>query len=187
MFRELASNCCTRSPMVYISGADLPSRIKNNVIAWRRFIWKFSDHAKGSLSQSSSRISHSLKTQYVFSCNHVAKISDKRKFTGSTGDREHYVLPLNRNESTNVTYPISLIIQNDQIPVTNVEPTQMITGIFSFKYVFINHKSSAFRFRCVSDTDLSDCTVLSKYVIHFLSRYVVREIFNQQNTIDLWR
>uniref|UniRef100_A0A0V0JCK3 Uncharacterized protein n=1 Tax=Schistocephalus solidus TaxID=70667 RepID=A0A0V0JCK3_SCHSO len=82
---------------------------------------------------------------------------------------------------------VLLVVEDNKISIADVETAKMITGIFCVKDVLIHNQSSTLCFRCVSDPDLSNGTVLAKYVIHLLRRDVVRQIFHKEDPVHFWR
>jgi len=51
----------------------------------------------------------------------------------------------NHNNINKETYLVWLVVENDQVPITYVEPRQMITRVLRIKYIFIDDKRRATR------------------------------------------
>ncbi len=99
-----------------------------------------------------------------------------------------------------------LIVQNDQISVTNIKARKMITCIFGVEYVLVNDKGSSFGFCCGASiklinkinliislkwtlfnlhSNLSNRAIFTKNIIHLFRRYLIRQISHKQNSIYL--
>ncbi|RUS76510.1 hypothetical protein EGW08_015735, partial [Elysia chlorotica] len=84
-----------------------------------------------------------------------------------------------------------MVVKDDQVAVTDVEPRQMITGILCVKDVLIHHKCCAFPHNCNKilhylHSDLSYSSIFSENVIHFFRSDLVRQVFHIQDPVHLW-
>lgn len=79
--------------------------------------------------------------------------------------------------------PVGIIVQHHEVSVTDIESRQVITGILGIKDVFIDHVSCSSSFWSIPDSDLPNRPIFPKYVIHFFSCDLVRQISYVQNPV----
>ena len=76
-----------------------------------------------------------------------------------------------------------LVVEHDQVPVRDVEPGEMVHGLFRVVDVLVDDEGRAFRVLVASDSYLANRAVLAEDVVHLLARYVEGEVPDVEHAV----
>lgn len=80
-----------------------------------------------------------------------------------------------------------LIVENDEIPIGDVEAREVVDGGFCVVDVLVDDKGRAASILVGADSDLADGTVLAEDVVHLFAGDVEWQVADVENSVHLRR